>query len=326
VSIHAQLLRDDLHLWYFALKSRVPQHLQEFKSEAIETFFAISEAEREGIFRTLQKVRLHITDPRPYMADIEDAITKTLPKGISFRDFLRRYDDSTQHLNHIREKTLNHIAYRMLDDAPAQRLRNRVIALERAVHASAILAADEAEEMGIKTVSEPQSFDYDLKPFQHPNASVLKDVAKFVSASASVFTPAIDRFDDACRDVYIYSPMAAPYLLNHALSPSHAFDEGNEKSIKWIEEQRTSVLTGIDRSRQFYYDQPPEALQALVSEKSVPIQVADIAAGIARELWSRNSLVHLVRRFVYITYNGQRLSENIAASHEKSFTHSLSTQ
>ena len=36
----------------------------------------------------------------------------------------------------------------------------------------------------------------------------------------------------------------------------------------------------------------------------MPIQAADIAATIARELWHRNNLPHLVRRFEYVTFNG----------------------
>lgn len=57
----------------------------------------------------------------------------------------------------------------------------------------------------------------------------------------------------------------------------------------------------------------PEPLIEINSAESVPIQAADIAAGIARELWYRNTLVQLVEQFEYVTYNGQRLSEDNAA-------------
>jgi hypothetical protein len=52
----------------------------------------------------------------------------------------------------------------------------------------------------------------------------------------------------------------------------------------------------------------------------VPIQAADIAATIARELWHRNNLPHLVRRFEYVTFNGERLSEGRAEALEAVFT------
>ena len=87
--------------------------------------------------------------------------------------------------------------------------------------------------------------------------------------------------------------------------------------VKWIKEQRVGVLTDLDRRRQFYPSYfLPEPLQELISAESAPIQAADIAAGIARELWVRNNLVHLVSRFEYVTYNGERLSETKAAAHE----------
>ena len=62
-----------------------------------------------------------------------------------------------------------------------------------------------------------------------------------------------------------------------------------------------------------YPDHIPEKLIEVDSAKSPPIQAADIAAGIARELWRQNSLVHLVRHFEYVTYNGERISEDKAA-------------
>jgi hypothetical protein len=53
------------------------------------------------------------------------------------------------------------------------------------------------------------------------------------------------------------------------------------------------------------------------SEHSASIQMADIAAGISRELRKRTSLVNLVRSFDYMTYNGVRPNETTAAGHEK---------
>ena len=86
--------------------------------------------------------------------------------------------------------------------------------------------------------------------------------------------------------------------------------------MKWIDEQRADVLAKTDRQKHFYPGVCPEPLQELASTESVPIQAADIAANIARELWRRNNLVHLVRHFEYVTYNGQRISEDKAAAYQ----------
>ena len=63
----------------------------------------------------------------------------------------------------------------------------------------------------------------------------------------------------------------------------------------------------------------PEPLIELVSTESVPIQAADIAASVARELWRRNDLPHLVKHFEYVTFNGERLSDGRAEQYEAVF-------
>ena len=131
-----------------------------------------------------------------------------------------------------------------------------------------------------------------------------------------MFTPAIEQLEEA-----IYSPMASSiaitYVINNALAPSHAFDQGNEKAVKWIADRRADVLSEIDQDQYFYPATQPEPLQELVSSESIPLQAADIAAAIARRLWERSSLVAVVRAFEYVTYNGERLSEDQAAWYQK---------
>ena len=58
----------------------------------------------------------------------------------------------------------------------------------------------------------------------------------------------------------------------------------------------------------------PAPLPELDSRSSFLVQAADFAAGIAREIWSRNSLPHLVDTFDYVTYNGSRISESEAVT------------
>ena len=78
-----------------------------------------------------------------------------------------------------------------------------------------------------------------------------------------------------------------------------------------MEDQRAGVL-GLTREPFDFF--APEPLIEVDSAGSEHIQAADIAAGIARELWYRWSLVQVVRHFVYVTYNAERLSVDKAAS------------
>jgi hypothetical protein len=268
---------------------------------------------REKILKTLSTVRIHIVDPRPYTVGLNDALRKVLPKGTTVSDFLRRLDAATQHLKQVRAKSLESIARRILHDSPGERLKGQYKAWERAngMHREAIEAFD------IRTPTKPApTTEFDLTPFYHPNANMLNDVANFVSASASVFTSALDQFQEAQIDSFLTAPMAAPWLINNALSRSHAYDDGQSAAVKWVEQQRIEVLSSLDRDKSFYPASTPEPLQELVSTDSVQIQAADIAASIAREFWSRNNLPYLVRQFSYVTYNGQKLSEDQASTYE----------
>jgi hypothetical protein len=315
VSIHAQILRDDQHElgWYFYLRALAPDAGDEFKRQAIETFFTLPALNRAQIFKTLRSVRIHVTDPRPYVADLGDFLRRILPAGVPVSAFLRRLDDSTRHLSRLRDITTDFVATRVLHDSPAQRL----LVMYRAWEYSTLRRLPPwfiaTEDCSGVLAEDAHALSFDLDTFRHKNASILNDVANSVSASASVFTPAIDKFSDISDDPLMAAPMAGPWFMTSALNQSHAFGEGNSRSIDWIENQRSTVLAQADRAGEFYPEFMPEPLVEIRSAESLPIQAADIAAGIARELWRRSSLVHLVAHFEYVTYNGRRLSEDEAA-------------
>jgi hypothetical protein len=319
VSIHAQIIRDDQYQlgWYFYLHALVPDAGDEFKQRAIDRFFNLPASNRAQIFKTLRAVRIHITDPRPYAADLGESLRKILPTGIPVSVFLRRLDDSTRHLSRLRDLTTDFIAKRILYDSPAQRLLMMYRVWEYSTGRripSWIVATDDGSDM---LPENSHTLPFDLDTFRRKKASILSDVANFVSASASVFTPAIDRFTDISDDPFMAAPMAGPWFMTSTLNQSHAFDEGNSRSIDWIEQQRSNVLAQADKRGEFYPAFMPEPLVEVNSAESVPIQAADIAGGIARELWYRNNLVHLITHFEYVTYNGQRLSEDKAVWRQK---------
>jgi hypothetical protein len=320
VSIHAQIIRENPFNWFFFLRPKVAEGRGEFKRDAVEAFFSIVETDRRQIIKTLRNVRIHITDPRPYTAHLNEPLRKILPNGTSVQAFLKRLDDSTRHLEEIQRKTIAAVATMMLQDSPPERLKHRYNMWEYS-NGIRLVPVGKSTYADLPIEPEPERA-FDLTPFQHKNANILNDVANFSSASASVFSSAIDRFDEAKDDDLLASPMACQYLINNALGRSHAFDEGNVRAVKWIEERRADVLAQTDRQNLFYPAFLPEPLQELPSVESIPIQAADIAASIARELWNRNNLPFLLLHFDYVTYNGERLSEDQAASYQRLITDS----
>jgi hypothetical protein len=87
---------------------------------------------------------------------------------------------------------------------------------------------------------------------------------------------------------------------------------GDTQEVQWIDGERHDVLRRIDRRGMFPVQLAP--FPELDSRSSFLVQAADFAAGIAREIWSRSSLPHLVDRFDYVTYNGRRISESEAVT------------
>jgi hypothetical protein len=317
VSIHAQISRDHRLGWYFFLKARTPHDRGEFKEQALNTFLALAESDRENIFKTLSKARIHIVDPRPYTVHLHDALRRHLPKGTTMTHFLRRLDRSTQHLAHVRQLALRDIATNILRDSPAERLKQE---FENLYYIAGWDVVENDDSTDASPYQALKADSFDLTPFEHRKSSVLNDVANFVSASASVFSPVLDEFQAAQQDdPYFHAPRAASWLVTHALARPHAFDEGHNHEVEWIEQQRSGVLAHVERRGRFFRRPAPEPLQMLPSKDADPIQAADIAATIARELWYRNSLPHLMKRFEYITFNGERLSLGRAEQYESLF-------
>jgi hypothetical protein len=98
VSIHAQIVREDHHSWFFYLRSLASNGQAEFKVQATRLFFELPMSERDKVFRSLRRARIHIADPRPYAIDLGEVLRKTLRQGTNIYGFLKRLDQSTQHL------------------------------------------------------------------------------------------------------------------------------------------------------------------------------------------------------------------------------------
>ncbi len=243
VSIHAQIIRELQINWFFFLKNHTPHVNSEFKDHAVTTFFGLSESDRENVFRTLRNVRIHIVDPRPYTLSFHDILRKHLPKGTSVTNFLRRLDAETKHLESVRQLALQQIAASMIRDGSAERLKLEYRAWEYATGSVSSLQ----QWMLDKESSNATCPGVDLSPFEHSNSNILNDVATFLSASASVFSPVLDEFKSAREDAFFGSPQAGPWLISSTLGRSHAFDEGHTHAVKWIEEQRVGVLSELDR-------------------------------------------------------------------------------
>ena len=210
--------------------------------------------------------------------------------------FCKRLEDSTAHLEGVRELFVDGIAERVLFRSPAQQylMTHRALEYSSGVRLNPYLLPPGC---GFQ-IPEHEWLSADVEPFRKRRSNIIGQVSDYVSASASVFTPATDELMGST------SP-ARRWGASNALYDSHAFDGGNRQQLDRIEDQRDEV---IGQTRAPFYSMQPKPLVELESKNSPYVQGADIAAGIAKELWSRFSLVQVARHFHYVTYNSVRLT------------------
>jgi hypothetical protein len=97
-------------------------------------------------------------------------------------------------------------------------------------------------------------------------------------------------------------------LLSQSLSYDRFFDEGHSQSITIIK----NILDILIRAfkYQIFYDStpvsPPKIIE-LDSKKDIRIQAADVAAGIARNIYETKGIKGLKERFNYIIFNGRKI-------------------
>ncbi len=218
------------------------------------------------------------------------------------------------HLATVNDRMNDDIAQALLHHAPAQQYPMTHRAFEYA-SLTRLNPYFLPNYCGIQ-IEKPEPLPVDIEQFRKKKATVIGVISKFLSASASVFTPATDKLTLG-GDLAAPPPPARLREAAETLCQSHAFDRGDKKQIAWMKEQRLCVL---DRTLTPFYSPVPGPLIEVDSASSEHIQAADIAAGIAREFWYRRSLVEVVSHFSYVTYNAERLSVDKAASIQRRVT------
>jgi hypothetical protein len=288
-----------------------PDHAGELKSKVIvEVFFNLPEYERRKVLVTLKTVRIHVTDPRPYTREVNEALSDIMPGG-DVPGFIKRLDKAQQDAAESERRRL--IARRMLLDAPPQQIRLKHLVWEYQSGLRIRMTRREPfidEELMPYFEYEPPT-DFDFTPFERSKKNIVNVLSSFLSKSESVFCEAMDNLEEII-ECGVQSPLLVAFQLSRILSASHAFDRGITQEVQWIDGERRDVMARIDRHRIF--PAQPGPLSELDSKESFLVQAADFAAGIAREVWRRNSLPHLTGAFEYVTYNGRRISETDAVA------------
>ena len=114
------------------------------------------------------------------------------------------------------------------------------------------------------------------------------------------------------------------YEVQRTLQDSHAFDQGDDKSLKWIDDQRKEIGRNgwmpsgipdyVDDFGEYetFNDYAYGKLYNVPSHESEYVQAADIAAGFARVQYEQYNIAAVADRFEYVTINGERITHDNA--------------
>jgi hypothetical protein len=310
VSIHGQVIResDDLK-WFRELIKLYPNDSSETKSVRIlQDFQRYPYDFRNRVWAGLKKVRIHIVDSLSYQDNYEEVL-----RSVFKRDEVRQLLDrdarrGNEFAQSIRQKLDEFVASDILRDSTSQRLRDMVES-DGALGGFSVL---------LRPLNpQPRYRPVDLEPFRKKSSSMTGQAVKAVAKAASVFTRVMDRL----------TPMA--YLdsswrrieVHNGLRESHAFDEGDEKALQWVRDERKEIgKTTYFGLPEYVDDFPYETysefaygqLYKLRSHESEYVQAADIASGFAKDAYEKHGVVAVAEKFEYVTINGERITQDNA--------------
>lgn len=228
VSIHATVIKEKRHDWYYEILELFPGFKDELKStQVLESYKNLPRAKQQIIWNTLKDVHIHITDSLPLQARFEKVVQDVVrrPDGFELlkhrayagdevaKRFLSMVDDGIAK-SIISSGLSKHLKSFIRDYEPPGSLR-RYLPKDRVYH-------DDSDE--------------ELARLKRANrGSVVKNAVVYTSKSGAAFSDAMDVFVETTS---YSSDFMMRRRLNQAIEASHAFDRGNDRAIDWLEDER----------------------------------------------------------------------------------------
>lgn len=304
VSIHSQVLGECALGWFYRLLQKVPNDGgREIKSDVLaRAYFVLPSGEQDRLLRSLRLVRIHITDPGPYMRKLRDSIERIVP-GHTLETFMTRLEQAESSVGaRVRRTLMESVASDMLWNSPYEQLKLRF----RIMNVFAGLSVDLE---GIDDSDDEPEPATDFSPFVNRSGHLVVDrVALFSSKTGPVFGSALELIDEfmGMPRGEIPSMWVTSLGVQRRLSALHVFDEGNNDALRWVEQRRSEALSFVDPFKVARVLPPPPALVAIDSKTSPYVHAADVAAGIARTLFETDK-TRLRATFDYLMENGQQI-------------------
>ena len=301
--------------WYYKIIQLFPDVPGELKSkEVAERFKSFPSDVRNAIWTGLRRVKIHIVDPRCHQRRFDNMLRETWRRKDAPQTLDRLAREGVPQARFMSEQLRGMVADSILHDSTAMRVQS----LGRAL-AEPFLGSISPIELP-RCMVEPEPPRQPLiavSDFKRPK-SLIRDVTSWSAKSAAAFHSALDAVSQAFEGedataYYANFENVVQRRMVQELLPVHAFDEGNQKHLELLDGARQSMIKEL-AARDYHHGliirQP--GFVATESRESYYVQAADIAAGIASDLYAHEGLIGIVDRWEYVTYNGARVSRTDA--------------
>jgi hypothetical protein len=310
VCIDAQVNRALSLDWFHKLRALFPDLPGELKSAVVIAKFKDLPVEtHDRVWRNLQRVRIHIVDPRPYYRRINNIASQAW-KNPYATDRLQKMAAEGSYVARLMLARLREfVAESVLADSTAVRVQS----LGRAL-SDPLFGMNPPEPLssffgGSRGESAPAITLEDFRRGREGERDVVRNVASWSAKAAAAFHAALDATEEDDEMTGFDFGRSLRRRMTQELLPQHAFDEGNRRHIDLLEQSRQSIIDELSANEHFYrlVGRQPGFVE-LESKKSYYVQAADFAAGIASDIYATHKLIGVVERFEYVTFNGVQVS------------------
>lgn len=216
--------------WFREYRSLYPEIIGELKSsEILQDFENMPRDMKMRVSCGMRKVRIHIVDTYSYEAEYKQLLRK-LYNCDDYEKMLQQ-EENQRYVKFVIEDMENHIAERVLYDSPAQRLERSFEGKRQ--RGFGFYRYNNGQEFSKKLV-------ISLDPFRKGKKKVFDTASKWVSKSGSIFADALE-----FAQMGFWGEYEARQHTGEMLRESHAFDEGDDPSIDWLEEQRSHFVDEV---------------------------------------------------------------------------------
>ena len=290
---HAQVSKFANIQWFLELRGLYPDVKGELKSsQVVDNYHKLPRDVRRRVSTGLRIARIHIVDTFAYEAESKQ-VMRRIYKCDDYEKVLRE-NENQEFAKLIITGMEEYVATQILLDSPAQRLELNL--QTRRMSRFGYYASLSEHELGRRELA------LDLDPFRKGNKRITDTAAKCVSKSGVVLSDAVEFSSRIFMGEY-----EARQFVAQMVNQAHAFDEGDDASVKWVKGQRDhfaiNTVYGMNGFLKPLYGD-------IDSRLSPRTQAADIAARIGQRIYDENGLEGLLDQFDYVTFNGERLTES----------------